>query len=191
MLLRATFLVRGGYNVLAVDLHGHGESASQYALLACLEARDILGTIHRGKLLHWPPMELMPPARWVRKHQPILYAQPRNPSVAASSVPNRLLSWRASRDCCVYYARTGVYLRSQLVSVLLSASRIQIPVSLISGERDWVVPTKEERTIFSVLPNELKSLVIIPTAHDDTTYSAAPALYRNAVLIFLDDSLAK
>jgi hypothetical protein len=31
MLPRASSLVRGGYNVLAVDLRGHGESAAQYA----------------------------------------------------------------------------------------------------------------------------------------------------------------
>jgi pimeloyl-ACP methyl ester carboxylesterase len=31
MLPRATFLVSSGYNVLAVDLRGHGESAAQYA----------------------------------------------------------------------------------------------------------------------------------------------------------------
>ena len=40
----------------------------------------------------------------------------------------------------VYYARTGIYLGPQLVSVLPSASRIRIPVLLISGERDWIVP---------------------------------------------------
>jgi pimeloyl-ACP methyl ester carboxylesterase len=45
MLPRARFLVRGGYNVLAVDLRGHGESAAQYASPGYLEARDILGAI--------------------------------------------------------------------------------------------------------------------------------------------------
>src|SRR5271165_1746916 len=46
MLPRARFLVRGGYNVLAVDLRGHGESAAKYASPGYLEARDVLGAVH-------------------------------------------------------------------------------------------------------------------------------------------------
>jgi pimeloyl-ACP methyl ester carboxylesterase len=45
MLPRASFLVRDGYNVLAVDLRGPGESAAQYTSPGYLEARDILGAI--------------------------------------------------------------------------------------------------------------------------------------------------
>jgi pimeloyl-ACP methyl ester carboxylesterase len=45
MLPRASFLVRGGYNVLAIDLRGHGESAAQYASPGYLESRDVLGAI--------------------------------------------------------------------------------------------------------------------------------------------------
>jgi hypothetical protein len=33
--------------------------------------------------------------------------------------------------------------------------------------------------------------VVIPNAQHDTTYTADPALYRDAVLTFLDDSLTK
>jgi uncharacterized protein len=45
MLPRAAFLVHGGYNVLALDLRGHGESAAQYASPGYLESRDVLGAI--------------------------------------------------------------------------------------------------------------------------------------------------
>jgi pimeloyl-ACP methyl ester carboxylesterase len=45
MLPRGSFLVHGGYNVLALDLRGHGESAAQYATPGYLEARDILGAV--------------------------------------------------------------------------------------------------------------------------------------------------
>jgi pimeloyl-ACP methyl ester carboxylesterase len=63
-------------------------------------------------------------------------------------------------------------------------------VLLVSGERDWIVPTEQVRRILAVLPTERKSLVVIPNAVHDTTYSAAPTLYENAVLTFLDNNLA-
>jgi pimeloyl-ACP methyl ester carboxylesterase len=90
----------------------------------------------------------------------------------------------------VYYARTGIYLGPGLVSVHPSASRIRIPVLLISGEQDWIVPTEQARKILSVLPSERKSLVVLPNAVHDTTYSAAPALYKNTALTFLDNNLS-
>jgi uncharacterized protein len=46
MLPRAAFLVHAGYNVLVLDLRGHGESAAQYASPGYLESRDVLGAIH-------------------------------------------------------------------------------------------------------------------------------------------------
>jgi pimeloyl-ACP methyl ester carboxylesterase len=64
-------------------------------------------------------------------------------------------------------------------------------VLLISGERDWIVPTEQARRILAALPTERKSLVAIPNAVHDTTYSAAPTLYKNAVSTFLDGSLGR
>ena len=45
MLPRAVFLVHGGYNVLAVDLRGHGESGGQFVSPGLVERRDLLGAI--------------------------------------------------------------------------------------------------------------------------------------------------
>jgi uncharacterized protein len=45
MLPRAFFLVRGGYDVLDIDLRGHGASGGNYASPGYLEARDILGGV--------------------------------------------------------------------------------------------------------------------------------------------------
>ena len=56
---------------------------------------------------------------------------------------------------------------------------------LISGERDWIVPTDKARQILSAIPDNRKELVVIPNAVHDTTYSAAPALYASTVLSFL------
>lgn len=45
MLPRAVFLVHGGYNVLAVDLRGHGESGGRFVSPGLVERRDLLGAI--------------------------------------------------------------------------------------------------------------------------------------------------
>jgi alpha-beta hydrolase superfamily lysophospholipase len=43
----------------------------------------------------------------------------------------------------------------------------------------------------AAVPSPLKSLITIPDAQHDTTFSTAPALYQGAVLKFLDGSLPK
>ena len=42
MLSRASFLVKNGYKVLAVDLRAHGESGGNYMGLGYLEAKDVI-----------------------------------------------------------------------------------------------------------------------------------------------------
>ena len=45
--------------------------------------------------------------------------------------------------------------------------------------------------VMAAVPSPLKSLITIPDAQHDTTFSTAPALYQGAVLKFLDSSLPK
>ena len=89
----------------------------------------------------------------------------------------------------VYWAQTGVYLGPDLVNVLSYATHVQVPVLLISGGSDWVVPTEHERRVLAAFPVERKSLVVIPGAQHDTTYSTNPKLYQDVVLRFLDEDL--
>ncbi len=221
MLPRASFLVRGGYNVLAVDLRGHGESVAQYASPGYLEARDILGAVQyiRARGEHEPLGVLGVSYGAVAALLAAAQSREISAVIADGAFPtgkdvfdniNRyFVHDRGSKlwlralfliaSCpgvpravtLVYYARTGIYLGPELVSVLPSASQIRIPVLMISGERDWIVPTEQVRRILAALPTERKSLVVIPNAVHDTTYSAAPTLYKNTVLTFLDNNLAK
>jgi pimeloyl-ACP methyl ester carboxylesterase len=95
----------------------------------------------------------------------------------------------AHATALAYYFRSGIYLGPELLSVIPSASRIRVPVLLISGERDWIVPTDKARQILSVIRGDRKELVVIPNAVHDTTYRAAPTLYASTVLSFLDRSI--
>ena len=221
MLPRASFLVHGGYNVLALDLRGHGESAAQYASTGYLEARDILGAVRyvRSSGENRPIVLLGVSYGAVASLLAAAESQEIAAVIADGAYPTgkdvfeninrhfvhdsgtglwlRVLYLIAScpgisrAAALVYYARTGIYLGSDFGSALPSASRIRIPVLLISGERDWIVPTEQMQTILAALPTERKSLVVIPNAYHDTTFSAGPTVYKDTVLNFLDSNLAQ
>ena len=219
MLPRAAFLVHDGYDALPLDLRGHGESGGSVVSPGLLEARDILGALRyirqrRGN----EPVAVMgvsygaaasliaaaqssdiaavisdgtfPTGKEVSEDIARHFIHDSRTSLGlralflVSSVPGISLA-----TALVYYARTGINLGPQLVSVLAPASRIHTPVLLISGDRDWIVPTYRAREILSALPDSRKQLVVIPGAVHDTTYSTAPSLYAETVLTFLAESI--
>jgi pimeloyl-ACP methyl ester carboxylesterase len=219
MLPRAAFLVRGSYDVLAMDLRGHGESGGSIVSPGLLEARDVLGALRyirsRGNnepvavlgVSYGAVASLIAAAESPEIAAVIADgAYPRGKDVsedisshylhdprtnlwlralfAASSFPGV-----ARATALAYYFRSGVYLGPELLSVIPSASRIKAPVLLISGKRDWIVPTDKALQILSAIRGDRKELVVIPNAVHDTTYSAEPVLYACTVLSFLDRSI--
>ncbi len=215
MLPRAAFLVRGGYGVLLVDLRGHGESGGKIVSPGLLEARDILGALRyiRSRGDHEPVVAMGVSYGAVASliaaaESPDIAAVisdgafPSGKDVSEDISRHYLRSSRtnfwiralflvssfpgvARATALIYYLRSGVYIGPELLSVIPSARNVRVPVLLISGERDWIVPTDKARQILSVIPDNRKQLVVIPNAVHDTTYSAAPTLYRNTVLSFL------
>jgi len=219
MLPRATFLVHGGYDVLAVDLRGHGESDGTIVSPGILEAKDILGAVRyiRSRGNNEPIAVLGVSYGAVAS----LIAAAQSSEIAAVVSDGAFASGKqvsedisrhflidpktnfwvralfrvsscpgASRATALaYYLRSGVYLGPNLLSVIPWASRVPVPVLVISGEQDWIVPTVRAKQIFSAIPNHQKQLLTIPDAVHDTTYSTAQELYENAVLTFLATSV--
>jgi pimeloyl-ACP methyl ester carboxylesterase len=221
MLCRADFLVRGGYNALAVDLRGHGESGGQFVSPGLVEKRDLLGAIQfvrsRGER---GPIALLgisygavaclfcaaestevgavvadgafPAGKDVFQNVSGYYLHNSSMSPLSRSVfATASFPGVVPAIVLVYYLRTGIYLGLDFVSVLPAASRITCPVLLISGERDWIVPTTDARRILAALPGAEKQLVTIPDAFHDTTYDTAPVLYQQVVLDFLNSNFTQ
>ena len=216
MLKRAVFLVDGGYNVLALDLRGHGESGGQVVSPGLLERLDLLGAIQYVRSLgERGPIALLGVSYGAVA---CLFTAAESPEIGAVvsdgaftsgvDVADRINRYYAQDPgthrlmramyaagsfpgvaraiVLTYYLRTGVYPGWDFVSILPAAARIRCPVLIVSGERDFVVPTADARRILAALPGAGKRLVTIPNAMHDTTYDAAPVLYQEAVLSFLD-----
>lgn len=221
MLGRAAFLVQAGYNALALDLRCHGESGGEFVSPGLVETRDLLGAIQyvrsrgeRGPIVLLG-VSLGAEASLLTAAESKDVAAVVSDGAFASGIDvlrnvkdyyardhsRGFFEWHffsiASFPGLVhsvvlfYYLRTGVYLGSDFVSVLPVASRITCPVLLISGERDWIVPTENARKILAALPGAKNRLVTIPSAGHDSTFSNAPAQYKEAVLSFLDSNIAK
>jgi uncharacterized protein len=221
MLPRAAFLVHAGYNVLTLDLRGHGESAGHFVSPGYLESRDVLGAIRyvrdRGERtpiallgLSYGAAAVVVAAAQSEDVSAVIadgvfpsgadVFENINRGIAGNRKINPVLRAIAFIATCpgiptsgalVYYARTGVWLGPDFLDVLQYAAQIRVPILFISGTRDWVVPTHQVQKVMAVVPTSRKSLIIIPNAQHDTTFSTAPALYGNAVEAFLDDNLPK
>jgi pimeloyl-ACP methyl ester carboxylesterase len=134
-------------------------------------------------------MEPIQPARvFLRISAAIIFTIPERISGYESYSKLRLFqAWLARQPWHIISAVESTS-APDLLSVIPSASRVKVPVLLISGERDWIVPTDKARQILSAIRGKRKELVVIPNAVHDTTYSAAPTLYASTVLSFLDRS---
>ena len=219
MLPRATFLVHAGYDVLAVDLRGHGESSGTVVSPGLLEARDVLGAVRyirsRGDNepvavlgVSYGAVACLIAAAQSSEIAGVIsdgaFTSGEDVSEAISRHylhDSRTNFWvralfvvsscpgAARATALTYYLRSGIYLGPNLLFVIPWASHISVPVLLISGGQDWIAPTEKARQILSAIPDSRKQLVVIPNAVHDTTYSAAPTLYMNTVLGFLERSV--
>ena len=193
MLKRAVFLVHGGYNVLSLDLRGHGESGGQVVSTGMLERLDLFGAIQyvrsRGER---GPIALLGVSYGAVA---CLIAAAESPEIGAVVSDGAFLSGLDVSDrinryyahdpgtnrlvramyaaasfpgaaraiVLTYYLRTGVFPGWEFGSILPVASRIKCPVLIVSGERDFVAPTSNARRILDALPGERKQRSPFPT----------------------------
>jgi pimeloyl-ACP methyl ester carboxylesterase len=183
MLGRAAFLVHAGYNVLTVDLRGHGESGGDVVSPGVVEANDILAAARfaRARDARVPVAVLGVSYGGVAG----LFAAAQTRELAAvvidgafptgGTLYRRILShyihdrvapmWlraacaaaaapgMARAMSLAYRVRTSLNLGSDLGSAVSVAPRVHAPVLMISGGGDWMVPLADATKLRAALSN--------------------------------------
>jgi alpha-beta hydrolase superfamily lysophospholipase len=204
VLTRAVFLQEAGYQVLAFDLRGHGESGASPLSGGFLESGDFLAASAFLTQKHWVQKPLVffgfslgaicaLRAGAVQAVDAVIADSPL-PNVK-SYVSRRTLGAPFSRlpgflaRCLqAYNSATGLSLEEKDLDLVPVIRQIQtVPVLLFSGEKDDLAVSGEVQKLFDQCPSPHRRLVFIPEAGHEQTYSQFPVIYEKAVLDFLKD----
>ena len=203
MFSRAVFFHEAGYQVLMMDLRGHGESEKAPMSCGVEESKDLVGAadyLRAGKKLRSPlvfcglSLGAMSALRaGVTESEAVLILD--SPLPDAKSYVSHLTSGKwfihipglAARCVKAYNKDTGLHLTLEDFDLFPAARQLKDRwVLIFVGEKDDLAPVKEVERLFKDIPTRTKQLFITPMAGHEGTYPSAPALYERTVLAFLD-----
>jgi uncharacterized protein len=205
VLSRAEFLVRAGYQVLLFDHRGEGQSGESPVSGGVLEAGDYLAAVNYLKTSH----HLARPVAFLGFSLgaiSAIRAAPQCPDVDAviadSPLPD-IKAYVSRRGMGGAFARLpGFFSRcltdyDQLTGLTLKPSDLNLepivrqfnekPILYITGEADDLARSEEVRKLFAETQSNHRSLVYIPGAGHEQTYSLYPMIYEQAVKSFLTE----
>jgi alpha-beta hydrolase superfamily lysophospholipase len=203
MLSRAVFLHTAGYQVLMMDLRGHGESDKAALSGGLEESKDFLGAADylRARQKLQSPLVFfglslggMAALRaGVIENDAVLIVDSPLPD-ARSYVSQRTVGKWFVRvpgffDRCIqsYNRATGLHLTVVDLSLTPTVEQLKDRwVLYFVGEKDAMAPVKDIELLFKKTATHTKQLSITPGAEHDGTMQSAPALYERTVLAFLD-----
>ena len=202
ILTRAVFLEEAGYQVLAFDLRGQGESGPSPLTGGLKESEDFGAAA-----------DFLAKKQWVRK--PLIFygfslgaicalragaIHPVDAVIADSPLPN-IKSYVSRRTIGAPFSQMPGFLAKCLQAYDRAANlnlemkdldlgpvmtRItSVPILLFSGEMDDLARSPEVQRLFDLCPAPHRLLVYIPEAGHEQTYSQYPVIYEKAVLDFL------
>jgi alpha-beta hydrolase superfamily lysophospholipase len=202
ILTRAVFLQEAGYQVLAFDLRGHGESGPSPLSGGLLEAGDFTAATDFLNQKHWvkKPLVLFGFSLGAICALRAGAADPVDAVIADSPLPN-VKSYVSRKTIGAPFAKlpgfllkclqaydlvTGLHLEEKDLDLAPVMKQItSVPVMLFSGEKDDLALSSEIQRLFDKCPSTHRMLVYIPDAGHEQTYSQYPVIYEKAVLDFL------
>jgi alpha-beta hydrolase superfamily lysophospholipase len=203
VLSRAIFLMKLGYQVLLFDHRGEGLSGPSPVTGGVLEAGDYLAAVNYLKVQH----HLAKPVVFFGFSLGAISALRAAPQcadvdavIADSPLPNvksyvsrrgmggQLANLPGFFDCCLkdYDQLTGLSLKASDLDLVPVVKHFdEKPILYITGEADDLARSAEVRALFNETQTHHRSLVYIPEAGHEQTYSLYPAVYEQAVKTFL------
>ena len=212
MLPRAAFLVRGGFDVLAVDLRAHGESDGKYMSPGWQEADDIRAAVvwTRANQLGRPVAVLGHSYGAVAalhagsdstlaaviadapfKSYEIMIG---NAIAAAKNDPQvpRSQRWAMrmmtlpgmGKLAARQMRKSGVNVPADSAPALFAVRHLRVPTLFIAGGRDAIAPAADVRLLHDSASAPVKAYTELPTA-SHRTHGDAPEHYERETLSFL------
>ena len=200
----AAALVEHGYNVLAFDFRGHGESGGLRYTLGTAEQRDVLGAVAYLEERGFAPARM---GFWAHSMgaATVLLAAAASPAVhtvvADSSFArlDDLLAEQLPRTSglpgffnppILYFARVVFGADASIVNPEdVVAGLPPDSLFIIHAEGDRLIPVDHAHRIAAAAGPAVHDLWIFPGSRHDQVTAAAPDQYRERVLAFLDRRL--
>jgi alpha-beta hydrolase superfamily lysophospholipase len=205
VLSRAEFLVKAGYQVLLFDHRGEGQSGESPVSGGVLEAGDYLAAVNYLKTSR----HLARPVAFLGFSLGAISAIRAAPQcsdvdavIADSPLPN-VKAYVSRRGMGGAFAQLpGFFSRcltdyDQLTGLTLKPSDLNLepivrqfnekPILYITGEADDLARSEDVRKLFAETQSQHRSLVYIPGAGHEQTYSLYPMIYEQAVKSFLTE----
>jgi fermentation-respiration switch protein FrsA (DUF1100 family) len=198
-------LHEGGYNVLAFDMRGHGESDRWTVTYGAHESRDIIAGVNFLAHAHPESAKRVVGVGWSMGAASLILATARDPRIEAlhidapyartsdmarhigEQIPTLLRGWSYYGGLIIGSIETGVNLfRFNTIDAVRRIS--PRPVMIIHGTKDGVVPFEQGEKVFGAAENP-KSFHAVPGAGHCETISIEGRQYTDRMITFLNDAL--
>ena len=200
----AAALVERGYNVLAFDFRGHGESGGVRYTLGTAEQRDVLGAVAYLEQRGFAPARMGFWAHSMGAATVLLTAaaSPAVHTIVADSSFARLDDLLAEQlprasglpgffnPAILFFTRVAFRADASIVNpVDVVADLPPESLFIIHAAGDRLIPVDHARRIAAAAGAAVYDLWIFPGSQHDQVTAAAPDQYRERVLAFLDQRL--
>ena len=198
-------LHEGGYNVLAFDSRGHGESDRWTVTYGAHESRDIIAGVDYLRHTHPDSAKHVVGVAWSMGAASLILAAARDPRIEAlhidapyastsamarrigEQIPALLRVWSYYGGLTIGSIESGTNLFR--FNTTDAVARITPrPVMIIHGTQDRVVPFEQGEEVFGAAENP-KSFHAVPGAGHCETISVEGRRYTDRMIEFLDDAL--